>query len=57
MEFPFPKKFKVPSIDPYDRSKDPTDHVETYKTHMSLQRDPYKIMFRVFPVTLAGPTR
>jgi hypothetical protein len=35
MEFDLPPKFKIPQIDPYDRSKDPVDHIETYKAHGS----------------------
>lgn len=57
IEFPYPEKFKVPAIDPYDRSKDPANHVETYKTNKALQGPPDQIMCRVFQVTLVGSAR
>ena len=54
--FPLPQKFCMPQIESYDGVKDPVDHLETFKTLMHL-RVPDKIMCRVFPTTLKGPTR
>ena len=54
--FPLPQKFCMPQIESYDGVKDPVDYLETFKTLMHL-RVPDKIMCRVFPTTLKGPTR
>ena len=35
--FPFPPKFHMPQIEAYDRSKDPLDHLKSFKTLMHLQ--------------------
>ena len=51
---PLPSKFKMPSLDSYDGTCDPCDHIATFKTTMHLQRVPNKIMYRVFPTTLKG---
>ena len=54
---PLPLKFKMPSLDSYDGTRDPFDHIATFKTTMHLQRVPDEIMCRAFPTTLKGPTR
>ena len=54
---PLPSKFKMPVLDSYDRTRDPFDHIATFKTTMHLQGVLDKIMCRVFPTTLKGPTR
>ena len=33
---PLPPKFKMPSLDSYDRTGDPFDHITTFKTTMHL---------------------
>ena len=33
---PLPSKFKMPSLDSYDRTRDPFDHIATFKTTMHL---------------------
>ena len=50
-------KFKMPSLDSYDGTRDPFDHIVTFKTTMHLQGVPDEIMCRVFPTTLKGPAR
>ncbi|XP_030970703.1 uncharacterized protein LOC115991097 [Quercus lobata] len=55
--FSLPPKFHMPRVENYDRSKDPLDHLESFKTLMHLQRVLDKIMCRVFPITLKGSTR
>ena len=35
--FPFPTKFCMPQIEVYDGSKDPLDHLESFKTLMHLK--------------------
>ena len=47
----------MPQVETYDRSKDPLDHLESFKTLMHLQRVVDKIMCRAFPTTLKGPAR
>ena len=49
---PLPPKFKMPSLDSYDGTRDPFDHIATFKTIMHLQGVPNKIMCRVFCTTL-----
>ena len=54
---PLPLKFKMPSLDSYDGTRDPFDHIATFKTTMHLQGVPDEIMCRAFPTTLKGPAR
>ena len=54
---PFPSKFKMLSLDSYDGTRDPFDHIATFKTTMHLQGVSDKIMCRAFPTTLKGPTQ
>ena len=54
---PLPSKFKMPSLDSYDGTRDPCDHIATFKTTMHLQGVPDEIMCRAFPTTLKGPAR
>ena len=57
MSFPLPPKFRMPQVEAYDRSKDPLDHLESFKTLMHLQGVADKIMCLAFLTTLKGPTR
>ena len=57
MSFPLPPKFCMPQVEAYDGSKDPLDHLESFKTPMHLQEVADEIMCQVFPTTLKGPTR
>ena len=52
-----PPKFKMLSLDSYDGTRDPFDHIATFKTTMHLQGVPDEIMCRAFPTTLKGPAR
>lgn len=54
---PLPKKFGIPLMEPFDESKDPFDHLETYKTLMLLHDYSDGVMCRVFSTTLKGLTR
>ncbi|XP_030945946.1 uncharacterized protein LOC115970453 [Quercus lobata] len=54
---PLPSKFKMSSLDSYDGTRTPCDHIVTFKTTMHLQGVPDEIMCRAFPTTLKGPTR
>ena len=54
---PLPPKFKMPSLDSYDGTREPFDHIATFKTTMHLQEVPNEITCRAFPTTLKGPAR
>ena len=54
---PLPSKFKMPSLDLYNGTRNPCDHIATFKTTMHLQGVPNEIMCRAFPTTLKGPTQ
>ena len=43
---PLPSKFKLPSLDSYDGTCDPFDHIASFKTTMHLQGVPDEIMCR-----------
>ena len=51
---PLPPKFKIPSLDSYDGTCDPFNHIATFKTTMHLQGVLDEIMCRTFPTTLKG---
>ena len=53
-DHPLPPKFKMSSLDSYDGTRDPCDHIATFKTTMHLQGVPNEIMCRAFPTTLKG---
>ena len=55
--FPLLAKFQMPQVEVYDRSKDPLDHLESFKTLMHLQGVPDEIMCKAFLTTLKGPTK
>ena len=55
--FPFLAKFHMPQIEAYDKSKDPLDHLESFKTLMHLQGVLDEIICWAFPTTLKGPAR
>ena len=57
ISFPLPSKFRMPSLETFDGSKDPLDHLESFKTVMCLQGVPDEIMCRAFPTTLKGLAR
>ena len=52
---PLPSKFKLPSLDSYNGTRDPLNHIATFKTTMHLQGVPDEILCRAFPTTLKGP--
>ena len=54
---PLPSKFKMPTLNSYDGTRDPCDHIVTFKTTMHLQGVPGEIMYRAFPITLKGLAR
>ena len=56
-DYPLPSKFKMPSLDSYDGTRDPFDHIATFKTTMRLQGVPDEIMCRAFPTSVKGPAQ
>ena len=52
--FPLPTKFRMPQVEAYDGSRDPLDHLESFKTIMHLQGVLNEIMCKAFPTTLKG---
>ena len=54
---PLLSKFHLPQLESYDDSKDPLDHIESFKTLMLLQMTLNEVMCRAFPTTLKGATR
>ena len=57
ISFPLPLKFRMPSLENFDGTKDPLDHLESFKTMMCLQGVPDEIMCHTFPTTLKRPAR
>ena len=55
--FPLPPMFCMPQVESYDGSKDPLDHLESFKTLIHLQGVANEIICRAFPTTLKGPAR
>ena len=56
LHFPLPAKFKMPHIETFDGTKDPIDHLNTYKNQMELHGYQDPIRCRAFAITLKGPT-
>ena len=56
LHFPFPAKFRMPQIEAFDGTKDPVDHLNTYKNQMELHGYQDPVRCRAFAITLKGPT-
>ena len=57
LNYPLPRKFRLPQLESYDGSKDPLDHIESFKTLILLQMTLDEVMCRAFPTTLKGAAR
>ena len=55
LHFPLPAKFNMPQIEAFDGTKDPIDHLNTYKNQMELHGYQDPVRCRAFVVTLKGP--
>ena len=55
LHFPLPVKFRMPQIETFNLTKDPVDHLNTYKNQMELHgyQDPVRCI--AFAITLKGP--
>ena len=55
LHFPLPAKFRMPQIETSNRTKDPVDHLNTYKNQMELHGYQNPVRCRAFAITLKGP--
>ena len=55
LHFPLPVKFRMLQVKTFDGTKDPIDHLNTYKNQMELHGYQDPIRCRVFVITLKGP--
>ena len=56
LHFPLSVKFRMSQIETFDGTKDPIDHLNTYKNQMKLHGYQDPIRCRAFTITLKGPT-
>ena len=56
LHFPLPAKFRRPQIETFDGTKNPVDHLNTYKNQMELHGYQDPVRCRAFIITLKGPT-
>ena len=55
LHFPISAKFRMPQIEAFNGTKDPVDHLNTYKNQMELHGYQEPIQCRAFTITLKGP--
>ena len=56
LHFSLPAKFRMPQIEAFDGTKDPVDHLNTYKNQMELHGYQDPVRCRAFAITLKGLT-
>ena len=54
LHFPLPAKFRMLQIEAFDDTRDPVDHLNTYKNQMELNRYQDSVRCRAFAITLKG---
>ena len=54
LHFPLPSKFRMPQIKTFDGTRDPIDHLNTYKNQMELHGYQDPVRCRAFVITLKG---
>ena len=55
LRYPLPSKFRMPQVEAFDGTKDPVDHLNTYKNQMELHGYQDPVRCRAFATTLKGP--
>ena len=55
LPFPLPAKFRMPQVEAFDGTRDPVDHLNTYKNQMELHGYQDPVRCRAFAITLKGP--
>ncbi|RRT58221.1 hypothetical protein B296_00018420 [Ensete ventricosum] len=52
-----PPNFRLPSLESYDGSSNPSEHIIVFRAQLALYHTSDTLMYRAFPTTLSGPTR
>ena len=55
LHFPLPAKFRMPQVEAFDGTRDPVDHLNTYKNQMELHGYQDLVRCRAFAITQKGP--
>ena len=55
LHFPLPAKFRMPQVKAFDKTRDPVNHLNTYKNQMELHGCQDPVRCRAFSITLKGP--
>ena len=55
LHFSLPAKFRMPQVEAFDGTRDPVDHLNTYKNQMELHGYQDPVRCRAFAITLKGP--
>jgi hypothetical protein len=56
-DFDLPRRFKVPNISIFLGCEDPVEHLDNFRSHVSLHKTPDVVACRAFPLTLSGKAR
>ncbi|GMN58063.1 hypothetical protein TIFTF001_027170 [Ficus carica] len=57
MAAPYPARFKMPTVTPYNGSTDADEHLENYQAHMLIQNANEATLYKAFYLTLTGTAR